>query len=84
MGSKAATIADVMRELDRIRERVEATHNLAVKTNGRVTELEKQAIAHQAVSLYKERTSRSKQWAYILVVTVVAPVVGVIAAKLVS
>lgn len=38
---KAPTNTDIMTELVRIGDRVEQTHNLAVKTNGRVTELER-------------------------------------------
>lgn len=35
-------------------ERVEATHNLAVKTNGRVTELERKWERREAVEEYKK------------------------------
>lgn len=62
MSDRNPTIADVMVILQEMAvaqgktlERVEATHNLAVKTNGRVTKLEGEFIAFNAVEEYKNR-----------------------------
>lgn len=46
--------ADISNQLGRIEQRVNDTHNLAVKTNGRVTVLEGELIAKRAIDNYKK------------------------------
>lgn len=66
--SPKPTNADIMAELaaaadlaSRTAERVEATHNLAVKTNGRVTELEKKWERREAVEEYKQSQTQTRR-----------------------
>lgn len=62
----------ILGTLSRIEERLNATHNLAVKTNGRVTALEKKIIGDEAVDAYR----KSKRAANIAIIGAAAAVIG--------
>lgn len=72
---------EILEEIGKLKEWTKATHDLAVKTNGRVTELEKQAIAHKAISEYKDTISGTKQWRLMFIATLLASVLAVVVSK---
>lgn len=74
--SQTKDIVDLLQSISEIQgrtlERVEATHNLAVKTNGRVTKLEKKIIGDEAVTAYK----RGQRALYVSLFTAFCALIG--------
>ena len=87
------SLAEISSAVGRVEARGEATHNLAVKTNGRVTELERKWERREAVEEYKKETevhpvptvkveNNTMQWDFKSILTLIGVIAAAVAATI--
>lgn len=79
-----SAISAIATTLGQVKERGELTHNLAVRTNGRVTKLEEKVIATNAVEEYKQKSNRRLIALCGIFVVIMAPLIGALFSKAVG